>query len=161
MNSARIQLVLVLAAALGCGLLGGVFFGFSTFVMKGLARLPAAAGIAAMQSINVAVYPSLFLVVFFAVPALTLILMIASLWQWDRPGSAYLLAGGLVYLIGSFGVTAMFNVPLNNLIALIAPGQADEADLWLGYCRSWMLWNHLRTVASFVACALFTLSLLP
>jgi len=48
-------------AALGSGLMAGAFFAFSTFVMKALARLPAAAGIAAMQWINVAVINPLFL----------------------------------------------------------------------------------------------------
>jgi len=35
-------------------LIGGVFFAFSTFVMKALVRVPAVPGIAAMQSINIA-----------------------------------------------------------------------------------------------------------
>jgi len=39
---------LTLLVAIGCGIVGGVFFGFSTFVMKALARLPAAQGLAAM-----------------------------------------------------------------------------------------------------------------
>ncbi len=41
---------LTLFAALGCWLIAGVFFAFSTFVMKALARLPSDEGIAAMQS---------------------------------------------------------------------------------------------------------------
>ena len=49
---------LTVVAALGCGLNAGVFFAFSSFVMKALARLQPALGIAAMQSINlVAVTP--------------------------------------------------------------------------------------------------------
>ena len=44
--------VATLATTLGCGLNAGVFFAFSTFVMPALKRLPAAQGIAAMQSIN-------------------------------------------------------------------------------------------------------------
>jgi uncharacterized membrane protein len=44
---------LTLFAALGCGVVAGVFFAFSAFVMRALARLPAQQGIAAMQSINV------------------------------------------------------------------------------------------------------------
>jgi uncharacterized membrane protein len=43
---------LTVVAALGCGLNAGVFFAFSSFVMKALARLQPAQGIAAMQSIN-------------------------------------------------------------------------------------------------------------
>ena len=37
----------------GSALVAGVFFAFSSFVMKVLARVPSAEGIAAMQSINV------------------------------------------------------------------------------------------------------------
>ena len=51
--SGGITFALTLIAALGSGLIGGVFFGFSGFVMKALARLRPAQGIAAMQSINV------------------------------------------------------------------------------------------------------------
>ena len=53
------------AAALGCGLMGGLFFAFSVAVMKALGRLPPAEGIAAMQSINVAILNPVFLTVFF------------------------------------------------------------------------------------------------
>ncbi|MGH7600945.1 MAG: hypothetical protein ACREOI_31695, partial [bacterium] len=56
--------VLTLFAALGCGLIAGVFFAFSAFVMKALSRLPPSEGIAAMQSINVAVINPVFLTVF-------------------------------------------------------------------------------------------------
>lgn len=44
--------VLSILAMLGCGMIGGVFFAFSSFVMRALARLPDAQGLAAMQSIN-------------------------------------------------------------------------------------------------------------
>ena len=56
-------------AALGSGLIAGVFFAFSTFVMKALTQLPAPAGIAAMQSINVAAITPVFMTVLFG-PAL-------------------------------------------------------------------------------------------
>jgi len=46
---------LTLIAAFGCGVMAGVFFAFPTFAMKALARLAPAVGIAAMQSINIAV----------------------------------------------------------------------------------------------------------
>ncbi len=47
-------------ALLASALVGGVFFAFSSFIMKALARVPSAEGIAAMQSINVIVInPSL------------------------------------------------------------------------------------------------------
>jgi uncharacterized membrane protein len=49
----------------GCGLIGGVFFAFSAFVMSGLNRLPPSRATAAMQSINVtAQHPPLMLALF-------------------------------------------------------------------------------------------------
>ena len=43
-----IQLYLVVATALACGLMSGAFYAFSSFVMAGLGRLPSEQGIAAM-----------------------------------------------------------------------------------------------------------------
>ena len=48
-------------AAIGARVVGGVFFAFSNFVMPALARLPAAGGIAAMNSINVTVITPTFI----------------------------------------------------------------------------------------------------
>lgn len=52
-------------ALLGSALVGGIFFAFSSFVIKALADVPTAEGIGAMQSINVAVINPSFLGVFF------------------------------------------------------------------------------------------------
>lgn len=50
-----------LLTALACGVMAGVFFAFSAFVMRGLGDLPAAQGIAAMRSINRAALRPVFL----------------------------------------------------------------------------------------------------
>jgi uncharacterized membrane protein len=60
---------LTLISALGCGLMAGFFFAFSACVMNALARLPAAQGITAMQSINVTVINPLFGLAFFGTAA--------------------------------------------------------------------------------------------
>jgi uncharacterized membrane protein len=57
--------LLTFVAAVGSGLVAGIFFAFSNFVMKALARVPPAQGIAAMQSINVVVLNRWFFAVFF------------------------------------------------------------------------------------------------
>ena len=44
--------VLTVLGLLGTAVVAGVFCGFSTFVMKGLASLPPAQGVAAMQAIK-------------------------------------------------------------------------------------------------------------
>src|SRR3954449_3093986 len=53
--------LVTLVTALGCGLVAGVFFAFSSFVMAGLARLSAPDGVAAMQSINRTVITASFM----------------------------------------------------------------------------------------------------
>jgi uncharacterized membrane protein len=75
--SARVLVILALASGLGCGLNAGVFFAFSSFVMKALARLPPAQGIAAMNSINVAVITPVFMTALFGTSAACLLLYVA------------------------------------------------------------------------------------
>ena len=111
---------LKLFAALGCGLVAGVFFAFSTFVMSALAQRPPAQGIAAMQAINITVINPLFMTALFGTAAACIFLAIASLLKWHQPGAAYLLLGSLLYLIGTVGVTIAFNVPLNDALLLLS-----------------------------------------
>ena len=107
---------LTLFSAIGCGLVAGIFFAFSTFVMKALARLPAPQAIAAMQSINGAVINPLFLSAFLGTGASCALLIVAALRAWKRPSAGYLLAGSLLYLAGTIGVTMLCNVPRNNAL---------------------------------------------
>lgn len=150
---------LTLIAALGCGLIAGVFFAFSSFVMRALARIPAAEGMAAMQSINIVVLNPAFLGVFVGTAAVCAVAVVASVLRWQEPGSVYLIAGGLLYLLGCFGVTMAFNVPRNEALARVKPSDPDSARLWMGYVSSWTAWNHVRTVASLAAAAAFCLAL--
>ena len=150
-----------LFSALGSGLVAGTFFAFSAFVMKGLARVPSAQGIAAMQSINITVINPWFLgVAFFGTAAASVLVVVFSLLRWNEAGAVYLLSGGLAYLIGSILVTMVFNVPRNNALAAVDPASAEGARLWDGYVTSWTAWNHVRTAVSLAAAVLLTVALL-
>ena len=150
---------LTFATALGCGLVAGVFFAFSTFVMPALARLPAAQGIAAMQSINVAVINPMFLGVFLGTAGVCALVVAGAVMRWGRAGGAYLIAGGLLYVLGTFGVTILCNVPLNNVLARLQPTDPDAAARWAEYLSRWTAWNHVRTVAALAAVGSFALAL--
>jgi uncharacterized membrane protein len=150
---------LTLAAALGSGLIAGVFFAFSSFVMKALARIPAAHGIAAMQQINVTVINPWFMAVFVGTALVGLILAVLALVGWHRPGGAWLVAGALLYVVGTFGVTMVFNVPRNDALAAVDPASAGGGAVWAGYVPGWTVWNTVRTVASLAAAAAFILAL--
>jgi uncharacterized membrane protein len=146
-------------AALGCGLIGGVFFAFSTFVMKALARRPAAEAIAAMQAINVAVINPMFLGVFLGTAVVCVVAAVGAIGRWSEPGAGFLLTGATLYVVGTFGVTIGFNVPLNNALAAVAPTDADAGGEWDDYRRRWSAWNHVRTAAAVAGAGCFMLAL--
>lgn len=150
---------LTFLAALGCGLVAGIFFAFSAFVMKALSRLPPGQGIAAMQSINVAVLNPWFMAAFMGTAVACVLALIASLLRWHEPGAAYLFAGSTLYLVGCLLVTVVFNVPRNEALALVVPATPDGASLWAGYVSSWTAWNHVRTAASLAAAVSLTIAL--
>jgi uncharacterized membrane protein len=151
-------IILTFCTALGCGLMAGVFFGFSAFIMTALARLPAPQGIAAMRSINVFAVTPLFMTALFGTAAACLLLAIAALFVWDRSGAGYLLLGSLLYFVGTTLVTIVFNVPRNDALAAVDPTSPDGARVWTDYVRGWTAWNHVRTAAALVAAALLTIA---
>lgn len=152
----RLFFALTFAAALGTGLIAGVFFAFSTFVIQALVRLPSAQGLAAMQSINLAVINPWFLLPFLGASAACLSLGAGAIWQWSRPGSAWLLGGSLLYLIGTLGVTIACNVPRNEALAAIVATETGSVAVWLRYVQEWTFWNHVRTLAALMAAGCLT-----
>ena len=116
---------LAFLSALGSGMVAGVFFAFSAFIMAGLARLPAPQGIAAMQSINITVINPVFMAVFLGTAVLSAAMIVLALLNWSDPRAVKLLAGGLLYLYGPYlqqGVlTAPSNVAFNADLRLRDP----------------------------------------
>lgn len=152
--------LLTVVAALGSALVAGIFFAFSVVVMRALARMTPADGIATMQTINVVVLNAWFFAAFFGTAAVSLALVLVAAVQWPEPGSAYLLAGSALYLIGGIVVTIARNVPLNKELAAVQPESAAAKEPWARYLSVWTAWNHVRSLASFLAAALFILALL-
>ena len=136
--------LLLLFTGVGAATVGGVFFAFSSFVMKALAQLPPAHGVAAMQRINVVVINPWFMGVFGGTLLLSIACTVLSLMAW-QPG---LLATGLLYAVGTFGVTGAFNVPRNERLARLDAASPEAAACWPVYVREWTFWNHVRTLAA-------------
>ena len=152
----RILVFAFVTAAVGNGLVAGVFFAFSSFVMPALARLSPAVGVAAMQSINVSVVRSAFLATYAATTVLAAVLSVAP-WWFNRGRAPHVAAvAGVLSVLGSFGVTMWFNVPLNDLLAKASPHASATAALWTTYLHDWGLANAARGVASGLASVLFT-----
>ncbi|MFK7891109.1 MAG: DUF1772 domain-containing protein [Granulosicoccus sp.] len=151
---------LTLVAAIGSALVGGIFYAFSSFVMKALARVPAAEGIAAMQSINVVVLNRSFLGLFMGTAALSIVVAIIAISAWGTPAAPYWLAGAVAYLLGTFAVTAFGNVPLNNQLAAASAVDPTTVELWSHYLDRWTQLNTLRTLAATSAALMFVIGLM-
>ncbi len=144
-------LTLSFAATLGCGIMTGVFFAFSTAVMSGLARLEPVQGLSAMQSMNRTILNPLFLLLFMGTAVSCVIVFIMVLGKWSSPSGLLFLAGCAFYLIGSLLVTMIINVPLNNSLIPLEPGSAEGTSQWLRYLSTWTTWNHIRGIAALAA----------
>jgi len=147
-------------ALLGSALVAGVFFAFSSFVMKALARRPSAEGIAAMQSINVVVINRSFLGAFMGTAVLSLVMAGFAISGWSHPAASFFLGGAIVYIVGTFMVTALGNVPLNNRLAAVSASDPATHHVWERYLDRWTTWNHVRTAAAMVASLLYVLGLM-
>lgn len=146
--------IATLVTAGASGLMGGVLFGFSGFVMPALNRLPASQAVATMQSINEA-----------APRALGLPLMVGGLGSvavgiWaltrsDLPGSARaLLVSGAVAGAVAFAVTPGYHIPRNNALDRVAAQSAEAGPAWEQYYPGWVGMNHVRTALSLASAAL-------
>ncbi|MBB3645452.1 putative membrane protein [Rhizobium sp. BK619] len=157
------QFVLILslvAAAIGSGLVAGIFFAFSTFIMTAFSRIPAEQGIAAMNSINVTIVRSPFMALFVPTAILCLVIAVLALMNWRGGASALMLAGAALYIVASFLSTIVFNVPMNDALEKATGGGAQAVELWTAYVRDWTWWNHVRTVASLLASVAFVRALM-
>jgi uncharacterized membrane protein len=151
---------LTVAAVVGCGLMAGIFFTFSTVVMPSLAQRTPAEGHATMQTMNVVIVNPLFLLVFLGTAAASLGLVVLGLASSDRASHLATIAAGSLYLVGSIVVTAAVNVPRNDALDAVDPSSAGAAEVWARYLSEWTAWNHVRTVSCVAALALFVIGLL-
>ena len=153
MYASMIELLLTIAA-IGAGLMAGVYFAFSDFIMRALNRLDAANAVDAMNAINEVILRSWFMSLFFGTTLLYLLLAVLALFDWSDPNAPLLLTAGLTYFWGMFLCTVFFNVPLNNRLVKAKKGGIDKFQLWSHYYKYWTRWNHLRAANSLVACVL-------
>ena len=149
---------LTIIAAVGAGVSAGVFFAFSTFVMKALGRLPTAQAISAMKAINKAAPTPLFMLALFGTAVICIALSVVGLGHLDQRWAVYLLAGSALYL-ACVVLTIVYHVPRNDALALVDPRSPGAAHAWAQYLQPWTAWNHVRTVTALAGATAFILAL--
>jgi len=138
-------------------LVAGVFGAFSSFIMRGLLQATTAAGIGAMQQINITVLHSSFLYAFFVlVPASIGLAIFASIYG---AGTATLpiVAAATIYVVTVLIVTIFGNVPMNERLSKLDSATVDATEYWLVYGKVWTRWNHLRTLGCCATAACYLL----
>jgi uncharacterized membrane protein len=140
--------LLVAVAAISAGLMAGVYFAFSGFIMRSFDQLGALPATDAMNAINEVILRSWFMVLFFGSTLLYAVIFVLALVDADVPGQWNLLLAGAIYVLGMFACTVLFNVPLNNRLAKAVGDAQIRSGLWMHYRKTWTRWNHFRTVCS-------------
>lgn len=153
-----VKSVILFIAILLTGLSSGLFYAWTVSVIPGTRKVTDIIYLEAMQSINRAILNPAFMVIFLG----SLILLLVSIFQHNQNGVIFwiLLAAMLLYLLGTFGVTALGNVPLNNELDVMSLGELSIQQLSAfrnHYEQEWNRLHYIRTVSSVIS---FLLSLL-
>ena len=145
--------------AIGAALVGGVFFTFSTFVATALRRTAPAHAMPAMQEMNRAAPSSpLFMAALGGTAAVCVAIAVSAIRRLDEPVGRYELAASALYLT-CVAVTAAFNVPRNEALAVVDPTGQEAAGAWARFLPTWVAWNHVRTLTALASSATFVLAL--
>lgn len=134
---------LIIATVVGSGVVTGILLIFSNTVMPSLARHPE--GAATMVTINERILNPIFLLLFMGTAVACVALSVLTLLGHGSGGPLTLVGCGL-YIVGVFGVTAGFNVPMNDALAAIPAGSPEAAEYWPEYLQRWTRWNTVRSV---------------
>ena len=150
------QLVLF-TAIIFTGLSAGLFYAWQVSVIPGTKKVVDITYLETMQAINRAILNPAFFLIFFG----SLIMLVISTAQHYQKGLSFwmLLLATLVYLIGTFGVTAFGNVPLNDGLDIINLKELTPERMATTRTNYEFKWNRLHLIRTVFAVISFLLSL--
>lgn len=155
-----ITVLLLQFSILAYALVAGVFLAFSDFIMRSLAITNGSGGVEAMQAINREVFRWVFMTLFLGMAVGSIAIAILAWVGIQGLAGTLILVAALCYLIGCFGVTVFFNVPMNEALASMEVASDTTRDFWLqSYIPRWTFWNSIRTAASAISAALMLVGL--
>jgi uncharacterized membrane protein len=148
-----IKTITLFAAITLTGLSAGFFYSWAVSVIPGTRKVVDITYMESMQSINREILNPWFFVVFFGC---LILLAVSAFQQYHSSPAAFtliLIAAG-AYLFGTFGVTALGNVPLNNALDVLdlnALSTDRIAEFRQYYEVKWNRLHMVRTVFSIVS----------
>ena len=159
MSLVYLRLGALALATLASALITGFFYAYHCSVMPGLAASEPMVAIRAMQGINAVVRNPVFAFSFFGTPAFGVVAALAFVSARRTRAGAFAWAGVILYGLGAFATTFVYNVPLNERLAAVVPTAETAPELWRDYAEPWVRWNAVRMLASVAAFASFTAAL--
>ncbi|MGI9533261.1 DUF1772 domain-containing protein [Lutimonas sp.] len=127
----------------------GFFFAWSVSVILGTKKVGDFTYLESMQSINREILNPAFFIVFFGS---IITLSLSAILQYSyKPMFWFIAASAAIYLMGTFGVTAFGNVPLNNELEALNLKELSISELknFRNYYESkWNRYHTIRTVSS-------------
>ena len=141
------------------GLSAGLFYAWSVSVIPGTQKVADATYLETMQSINQAILNPAFYLIFFGS---LIFLSISSVYEFHNSKVTFwlLLASSIIYLIGTVGVTALGNVPLNDQLELLELTELSAKKLAEFRTFYETNWNRLHLIRTIFAVVSFLLSVL-
>ena len=149
--------VLLVAAVVGAGSMGGLLFGWMVSVIPGLKDVSDQSYVATMKSINVAIVNPWFVVPFLLTPVLLAVAAVAEFGVGNRRRAWLLGVAAATYAVGVLAVTVRGNIPLNDALDSFAIDAASSSDLALRratYEGPWNRWHLIRTISAAAAFAM-------
>ena len=156
---ATIMEILLILCTVGSGLFAGIFYIFSICIMKALNKQPTKQAISTMQSINKIILRPTFFIVFMGTPFFCAVVFLFGLISNEPANYIYAYAAASIYIISSFGVTIVKNVPMNNSLRDKNINSEEDIKYWQIYFKDWTYWNHIRLWGSLVPCILFSFNI--
>lgn len=143
-----IKTIILFGSVALTGLSAGLFYAWSVSVIPGTLKVSDSNYLETMQSINKAILNPAFFLIFFGS---IFFLSIASIYQFNDSKTAFwlMLSASGCYLLGTVGVTALGNVPLNNQLEglqLSALGSEELNRFRKFYEPNWNKLHMARTV---------------
>jgi len=137
----------------------GFFFAWSVSIILGAKKVGDFTYLETMQNINREILNPAFFLVFFG--SLITLIITTSLQFYNKPVFWLVLASAITYLIGTFGITAFGNVPLNNELDTLNITKLSLLELKnfrTYYENTWNHYHSIRTISGMISFILLLIS---
>ncbi len=157
--------IAVIAAALSCGLVTGLLFGFVVVAMPGIGTLDDREFLRGFKVMDRVIQDRqpLFMVAWIGSVLAVVATAVLGIVELDGTDRVLAVAAAGVWLLGMQVPTAAINIPLNNTVQALDLDRMDTAALRAArqaFEGRWNRWNAIRTVLGTVATLLLLVLLL-